>query len=324
MSQRCMFVIAGLVVLPVVGAADASAQSAPSVPSPVAPITPADGWTPGEAGPVPATPATAPAGDATSSPGSTPAPTPGETLPTTPAPTPYAGPTPYPGAPPPTPYAAPGAPPVAPRAGFDLGGQSVAPLPPPPPPVNPGKIRREPWRGRYWLSFRMVVNGPLGGDRPARPGVLGIGGGADFGWRVNNLLGLGMGLSGHYHGRTRKREVGTQDFRTTNDGMLYWDALFARVFLPLKRRFQPYVEVGGGLARLKLQTPDAASGGTTRQGHYGGQLRAGLGLEGWISTNVTLGVSGIYRFNAFRDLPGRSGWTVGHGMQGAIELGFHW
>jgi hypothetical protein len=58
---------------------------------------------------------------------------------------------------------------------------------------------------------------------------------------------------------------------------------------------------------------------------YGGQVRAALGLEGWITNTVTLGFAGTYRMNAFRDLPGQGpGWTIGHAMQGVLELGVHW
>lgn len=339
--RSTMFVIAGLLGAGQVDVAAAQSPAPRPVPPPGAAITPATGGVVAPTGTAPVAPAE-----------SAPVPAvPAETLPTTPAPVPYAGPTPnlgpapyagtdppayagsdpassspapapYPGAAPPAPYAAPGAV-AAPRAGFDLGGQSVTPLPAPPKPLDPAKIRRQPWRGRYWLSFRMLLSGPLAGETPARPGVLSVGGGGDFGWRVNNVLGLGTGLSGQFHGRTETREIGTQDTKRINNGMLYWDALFARVFLPLRRRFQPYLEVGGGLARLKYHAV-GASGVPEATNYYGGQVRAALGFEGWVSTNVTLGLSALYRLNAFRDLPGHAGWTIGHGMQGAIELGFHW
>ena len=55
---------------------------------------------------------------------------------------------------------------------------------------------------------------------------------------------------------------------------------------------------------------------------FGGQMRAALGVEGWVSDTVTMGFSGMYRLNAIRDL--QKGWVVGHAMQGVFEIGFHW
>jgi hypothetical protein len=238
--------------------------------------------------------------------------------PGTPAPAPYAG---APAAPPasagaPQPYPTPGA--SEPRP-MDLGGMSVVPLPPPPASLDPRTIRRQPWRGRYWLALRVGITGPVGGERPGAPSVLSLLGGADVGWRVGNVLGLGMGISGNIHNRVRitetDPETGNPRTRTGNGRMLYWDALFARIHLPLKKRFQPYVEVGGGLARLAR-----GEGGRS----YGAQMRAALGLEGWVSDTVTIGFAGMYRLNAIHDTAGGKGWVVGHAMQGVFEVGFHW
>jgi len=284
------------------------AAQTPAVPPPGAAITPATG---GVLEPVEAAPVPQPAD---------PAP-PAETLPATPAPAPY-GSAPAPVAP-----VAP-APPAQP--GLDYGGETtMTPLPPPPPPLDPSTIRRGPWRGRGWLGLRMSVTGPVGGDLGARPGVLSLGGGVDVGWRINNVVGLGMGLSGQIHSRTRVREIAFDDFGSSgttrfNNGLLYWDAAFARVFLPLQRRFQPYLEIGGGLARLNHRAPDI-SGAIGSARSYGAQMRAALGLEGWVSNTVTLGFAGTYRLNAFHDLAGHGeGWRVGHAMQGVLELGLHW
>ena len=165
----------------------------------------------------------------------------------------------------------------------------------------------------------MSVTGPVAGVHPAAPSVLALGGGADFGWRVGNVLGLGMGLSGQTHNlkllESLDLNTGLEGKRTYKGQMLYWDALFARVHLPLKKRFQPYVEAGIGLARLAH-----AEGGRS----YGPQMRAALGLEGWVSSNVTLGFAGTYRLNALNNVPMRDGWVVGHAMQGTFELGIHW
>ena len=319
MLRSTMVALAGLLML---GAGQVAAAQAPtgSVPPPHVPIAPGTVITtaPAETAPVAPPPSEATPETRTDTPTSTP----GETLPTTPAPVPYG-----PGAPgalgAPSPDPAAGAPAAGPSS-VDFGGEMMSPLPPPPAPLDPAKILRGPWRGRGWMGLRMSMTGPVGGEIGARPGVLSLGGGADVGWRINNVLGLGMGLSGQIHSRVRVREVGTLDTERFNNGMLYWDAAFLRVFMPLKRRVQPYIEIGGGLARLNHRAGDA--GGTVvAVRSYGGQVRAAVGVEGWVSNTVTIGFSGTYRLNAFKELPGQGpGWTVGHAMQGVLELGLHW
>lgn len=260
--------------------------------------------------------APAPAAPAEAAPIYAPPPAPTETLPATPAPTPYAGPS-TPTAPPGA-YPTPGAPQPAPPSGFDLGGQSMAPLPPPPAPLDASRIRLQPWRGRYWLGFRMMFTGPVGGEVPARPNTLTLSGGADFGVRLGNVLGVGMGLSGHIQNRLKATVInvyGVPENRTLVGRMLYWDALFVRLHAPLRKRFQPFIEVGGGLAALRRAEDGARV--------YGAQTRLGLGLEGWVSRGVTLGVSGVYRMTALHDKDADR-WRIGHAMHGVIELGFHW
>jgi len=293
---------------------------APVVPAPSAAPPPA-ALAPAAASTTPPTtpPAPTPTPVAEAAPVYAPPPTPAETLPTTPAPTPYAGPTTSPAYPNPAPATTP-TPPGAPQSqppGFDMGGQSLTPLPPPPAPLDASRIRLQPWRGRYWLGFRMLVTGPIGGDVPARPNLLTLSGGADFGVRLGNVLGVGMGLSGHIQNRVVATldDYGVPERRTLTGRMLYWDALFVRLHAPLKKRFQPFIEVGGGLARL-TRAEDGAK-------IHGAQTRVGLGIEGWVSRGVTLGVSGVYRMSALNDkAAGR--WVVGHAMHGVIELGFHW
>lgn len=283
-----------------------------------APVIPAPATAPPPAAPTPAAtapaPATAPATSEAPAPVYAPPSAPSETLPATPAPTPYAGTQPT--APAPGAYPTPGAPPQPAPSGFDFGGQSLTPLPPPPARLDPARINPQPWRGRYWFGARLLVTGPLGGEVPARPNLLTISGGADFGVRIHNILGLGMGLSGHAQNRVRATvmELGGNEKRVLTATALYWDALFARIYAPVRKRFQPYVDVGGGLSRV-----DRAIEGRV----YGAQMRLGLGFDGWITRNVTLGVAGVYRLNALNDrAAGR--WIVGHAMHGVVELGFHW
>lgn len=297
------------------------AVHAAPVPDPSLPITPA--VAPEEVAPV-VTPTVGAGGETLPEPTPpvrTPAPAPfaGVRSPTAPPTAPGAPPTPLgppPGTAGPQPYPTPGA---EPRPGVDLGGMSITPLPPPPATLNPRTIRRQPWRGRYWFGLRVGLTGPVGGERPAAPSVLSLLGGADIGWRVGNVLGLGMGISGNIQNRVRLTltdpDTGNQVQQTHNGRMLYWDALFVRLHLPLKKRFQPYADIGGGLARLAR-----GEGGRS----YGAQMRAAIGIEGWVSSTVTMGFAGVYRLNAIHDVQGGQGWIVGHAMQGVFDVGFHW
>lgn len=201
--------------------------------------------------------------------------------------------------------------------GFDWGGRQVEPLPPPPAPADPGKIRVDAWRGRFWLAPRLLITGPIGGDKPARPTLLTIGAGVDFGVRINNRFGVGMGLSGQTHTSVRTSLPGTTDKTIKNGGMFFYDPAFVRVYF-LKKRFQPLLELGVGYARAKMPLGNVL---------HGAQIRAGVGFDAWISSQVTLGFTTVYRMIALR-MPqdGITGphWEVGHALQGALQLGLHW
>jgi hypothetical protein len=218
---------------------------------------------------------------------------------------------------PPAPAHADAGPAAAKPPGFDWGGRQVEPLPPPPAPADPGQIRRDAWRGRFWLAPRLLLTGPIGGDKPARPTLLTIGGGLDFGVRINNRLGVGMGLSGQTHTSVRATIPGTTDKTIKTGGMLFYDPAFLRVYF-LKKRFQPLLELGVGYARAKMPL-----GGV----FHGAQVRAGVGFDAWIASQVTLGFTTVYRMIALR-MP-RDGivgprWEVGHALQGALQFGLHW
>ncbi len=191
----------------------------------------------------------------------------------------------------------------------------VDPIPPPPTPASRSDIRRGPWRGRWWMAMRVGITGPLGGQVPARPSIGSLTGGLDLGYRFSNWLGVGTGISGQLHDRAEVTENGEK--RNRYGDMLFWDPLYLRVFMPLRRRVQPFVEVGGGLAAY--QRPE---------GGYlvGGQLRSALGLEGWVTSNMTLGLIGNYRLTRLRqrfaDAPTEH--PVGHSYQILGELGLHW
>ncbi|MFV8756417.1 hypothetical protein ACNOYE_38200 [Nannocystaceae bacterium ST9] len=191
---------------------------------------------------------------------------------------------------------------------YAVGSGPVAPLPPPPPPVPSSAIQKFDWRGVMWLSVRLTVTGPLGGNYPARTGVVALGGGLEGGWRINQIAGLGLGLYRQPH-----EVIKTRAFEETvlrRGTMSNWDVAFLRLFAPVRGRVDPYVDLGGGLAFLE----------PAREGEpldIGGTLRAGLGFDAWIAKNLTFGVSGLYRASFMSD-------SIGHAVQGAIDLSVHW
>ena len=200
---------------------------------------------------------------------------------------------------------------------FDMGGRQVEPLPPPPSPADPSRIKTDAWRGRYWLAPRLLITGPIGGDKPARPTLLTVGGGLDFGVRFSNRLGLGMGLSGQTHTSIRTTLPGSVDKTVRSGSALFYDIAFVRLYL-LKKRFQPLLELGGGLARIHMPLGDRL---------YGAQVRAGAGFDAWVSGQVTIGFTAVYRLIALhmpQDGIAPAHWSVGHAMQGALQLGLHW
>lgn len=195
----------------------------------------------------------------------------------------------------------------------------VEPLPAPPAPLRRDKISRGPWRGRFWLGVRGGLTGPISGDRPARPSAVAIGGGVDVGWRVNNWLGFGTGLSGQIHDAEYLRvetPIG-DEVRLVYGNMVAWDVAFARLFAPLRRRFQPFAELGGGVASY-----ERPAGGYL----VGGQVRYGIGFDGWVSSNVTIGLSALGRTTRLNrrfeggavERPSASSYQV------IAELGLHW
>jgi hypothetical protein len=193
------------------------------------------------------------------------------------------------------------------------GGQGYVPLPAPPPPEDPDSIEREPWRGRFWIDMRIDVTAPLAGDPPAEGNVVSGGGTLGFGWRITNWVGLTLGISQLVHdaedvpvldpygNRVLVREYGY---------LTVFDFLVGRFFLPVKGRFQPFVETGGGGA---LRLPPSHD----EDESFGWQVRGGLGFDGWVGRNFTLGVVAAYR------LVGLEG-TLGHALQVGGGAGAHW
>lgn len=199
-------------------------------------------------------------------------------------------------------------------ATVSVPAQVSAPLPPPLPPVDPATIRRGPWRGVGWVAVHLTLTGPLGGDRPSRPTVLSSGFGFEAGWRLNNVLALGTGVSRQTHERSEEIYVdqitGDRISERSYGELTNFDAVFARGYLPLRGRVQPYLDVGGGIAILE-PTDDSIVA------IVGGHGRAGVGFDAWIARNLTLGAGVRYRMAA---LDG----AIGHMAQGYFQFGVHW
>ncbi len=192
---------------------------------------------------------------------------------------------------------------------YAVGSGAVAPLPPPPPPVSPSAIPRLDWRGVGWLAVRLAFTGPIGGEIPARTTVVSFGGGLEGGWRINQMVGIGTGFTRQPHEISRQEVESIPAVIVQRGYMTAWDIAFVRVFAPVRGRVDPYIDLGGGLAFL-----DPALERTSK---LGGTARASLGFDAWLTKNLTLGLAGIYRLNVVED-------TLGHSLQGVIELAVHW
>ena len=201
----------------------------------------------------------------------------------------------------------PGAPPS--EGVHAVGSSAIAPLPPAPPPVSPTAIPTGSWRGQGWISLRLHVAGPIAGAPPARRTVIGLGGSAEAGWRARQWLAIGAGFARLPH------EVYRQDLPeipatvTTRGYMSLWDVAFMRLYAPVRGRVDPFIDVGGGLSFY-----DPAR---ERPALLGASVRASAGFEAWVSRQMTLGLSGLYRATFIER-------TIGHGWQVAIGVGIHW
>lgn len=192
---------------------------------------------------------------------------------------------------------------------YAVGSSGIAPLPPPPPPVPIESLARGRWSGVGWLSVRLLVTGPIAGDPPARPTVVALGGGAEGGWRIRQWVALGAAFTRQPHEIYREDIPDAPASVTFRGYMSAWDIGFFRFYAPVRGRFDPFVDVGGGLAFFEPAR--------NRPTLFGGSIRASVGFEAWVARNLTLGLSGIYRANIVDD-------TVGHSWQAALDFGVHW
>lgn len=218
-------------------------------------------------------------------------------------------------APPPDPQAPPPTPGPPPGGAEAVGGTETAPLPPPPTPVNPSRIQQGPWRGKAWIGVKVTVTGPLGtGPGPyANPTVLSWGGLLEGGWRINNLFAVGASISRHPH-QQRKTVVRDPfdelEYTTVYTGRLLPVDVFARAYAPVFGRFQPYIDVGGGIALITPPLPQDAN-------RAAGVARGSVGLDIWLARNFTINASVLYRFI------GAGGADIGHSLSGHAGVGIH-
>lgn len=192
---------------------------------------------------------------------------------------------------------------------YAVGSSGIAPLPPPPPPVPPETIARGRWSGVGWLSVRLIVSGPIAGDSPGRPTVVSLGGGAEGGWRIRQWIGLGTSFTRQPHEVYREDVPDAPAIISYRGYMSAWDIAFVRLFAPVRGRVDPFIDVGGGLAFFEPAR--------NRPTILGGTVRASVGFEAWVSRNLTLGLSGVYRANFVDD-------TIGHAWQAGLDFGVHW
>lgn len=213
------------------------------------------------------------------------------------------GPAPLPSAGPPAPEAS------EPRA---FGGAREVPLPRPPEAVDPSLRVSTPWRGRFWLGVGLGASFPLGGRPPAAGGVIAVAGEIQLGWRLNRFLALHTSISSFAHDAGQQTVI-------TEDGIplaevelgriTAFDLVTARVFAPVHRRIDPWVEVGAGVGSRRA--PFAA------ERHATGLVRVGAGVDFWLAPTLTLGVSTVYRTIIIGD-------AVGHGLRAGADFGIHW
>ena len=87
------------------------------------------------------------------------------------------------------------------------------------------------------------------------------------------------------------------------------DFAFVRLFAPVRGRVDPFVDLGGGMVFLESARPGLPL-------DVGGSLRASVGFDAWLTKTITLGISGLYRAVFVGD-------SIGHTIQGAVELAVH-
>lgn len=191
---------------------------------------------------------------------------------------------------------------------YAVGSGPLAPLPPPPPAVPASTIPKLDWRGHLWLALRVNVSGPLGGTSPAKPSVVGVGVLVEGGWRINQIAALGTSLGRQPHEQVRTEvDVGTilqRGWQST------WDVALLRLFPPVRGRVDPFVDLGGGVVFIEPALEQRPLG-------IGGSTRVSVGIDAWITKNISIGLGLLHRANFVEG-------TFGHSLQGLIDISGHW
>ena len=192
------------------------------------------------------------------------------------------------------------------------GGGGYTPLPPPPAAEDPSTITPAgPWRGRGWLGLGLGVSIPVGGQVPARGGVVAVVGEVTVGWRILPFLALHTSISSFAHDAGQRTLMidGQAIDEVAVGRVTAFDLVTARLYLPRPGRFEPWAELGGGIGVRRGPFADAREAA--------GLARFGVGGELWLAPTFTLGASAAYRLMVLDK-------TVGHGLRAGLDLGIHW
>lgn len=186
------------------------------------------------------------------------------------------------------------------------------PLPEAPPRVDPGTLDVHAWRGRGFFQIHIGAMVPLGGVRPGAGTVASAGGGVQLGWRIHPVFALGVGLTTflHDHGEQLAVDSVGDTVKVRDFGRLtLFDPLFARFWIPTRRRVEPRFDVGVLLGSYRPPFEGAAE--------LAVGVRMGAGLDVWIGPSFSLDFGVDPRLII---VDGRAGVTLQAGMGATV----HW
>lgn len=198
------------------------------------------------------------------------------------------------------------APETAPETADNVGPTGVARR------VDPKQIRPGVWRGKFWFSLAALIGGPLGGERPAKPSVVAVGGSVQIGFRPYRWLGVFTGAVLHPHDTASVRVVdanGAAFEAQIARSVIHLDVASLRWFAPVKGyRLQPRVDLGGEVFVLPHSSTSSLQAG--------GGMRAAVGADLWIGRVLSLAVDLTYRVKRIDD-------QSGHSLAGMLGVTLH-
>lgn len=186
------------------------------------------------------------------------------------------------------------------------------PLPDAPPRVDPGTLDPHAWRGRGFFQIHIGAIVPLGGSRPGAGTVASAGGGVQVGWRIRPVFGLGVGVTTFLHDHAEQLAVDSvgDTVKVRDFGRLtLFDPLFARFWIPTRRRVEPRFDAGVLLGSYR---PPFEGGAKLAAG-----ARVGAGVDVWIGPSFSLDFGVDPRLIV---IDGRAGVTLQAGMGATV----HW